>query len=302
MTTMEISMNLSGAIDEAGIGGTVERNGIEYTVLWRDGGAALRLSSEPYDNGSAVHTFNQDGWTVTSRVESTGTQEETAPQTIRQFFESLPDYSYITINGSDYIFAGWDHEGGDDGDELQARVFHAARYMSEDSYSGYVLEEQNETLAILLDDDGEQKIASRELRHALRHLSASRRNSDLLSKRYDETLDLVNSLQQDFKRVNDFINEYADENHMCSDYERRIFGWNDSLTNKLVGRLRDYSVAVHIPELSEYNMEAYPVKARSQEEARETVRGWSRATLIANLAERGYSFDALTVNFVGDDA
>jgi hypothetical protein len=54
-------------------------------------------------------------------------------------------------------------------------------------------------------------------------------------------------LRQDWRQLNEFLNEYADKNSMCSDYERQLNDWNEGFELlELEGRKRIYRVRVRV--------------------------------------------------------
>ena len=77
------------------------------------------------------------------------------------------------------------------------------------------------------------------------------------------------SAQNDWNTLNEAINEYADEQSMCSSYENKLAEWNDSFSEfSLTGRVKEYEVSVTVT--STYYV-TVTVEANSEDDATDKV-------------------------------
>lgn len=60
--------------------------------------------------------------------------------------------------------------------------------------------------------------------------------------------EVITKLRNDIQTINRLLNEYAEENSMCNEYENTLQDWNKSLSEQttLVGRMRDRDVKVRV--------------------------------------------------------
>lgn len=61
------------------------------------------------------------------------------------------------------------------------------------------------------------------------------------------TQNSLNTARQDWATLNEFLNDYADEQSMCSAYENQLSIWNNSFSMlELTGREKEYEVSVTV--------------------------------------------------------
>lgn len=97
---------------------------------------------------------------------------------------------------------------------------------------------------------------------------------------FDRTHERLQSAQavrdeqaRDWAKLNEFLNKYADEKAMCSEYEKQLDEWNQSFESlELEGRVREYEVEV---ECSFRYTFTKTVEASSEAEARRMVEDMS---------------------------
>lgn len=204
---------------------------------------------------------------------------------VLEFFEELPAGSYVISSGATYMFIGFDYMSNSKGEERRHAILFYP-YYGDLCYEPDSSENYWETTQY----NDRNGATAEELRIAQRVANLSKRNNDL-DRRVNEVSVKALHLEQDFKTLNTKINEYADNNRMCSEYEERIFGWNEDLqVMKLVGRERTWNVYVKVPSVSEYEV-SIPVKARSAEEAKSIVSAMSTAEVLGKLADLGYKLN-----------
>lgn len=92
--------------------------------------------------------------------------------------------------------------------------------------------------------------------------------------------------QSDWEMLNAHLNDYAVEQGMCRDYERKLDSWNDTFTSlKLKGRREEYNVGITLPDLIEGHVWV-TVEAHSPTEANELVSKMSTAEILRRVIER----------------
>ena len=249
MTAMSVqTYDLSRAANLAGHGGTVSRSNIDYTVVYRNGEYMLRLATDGNEhNAQPLTDFVSDGWTVSG---------EAAPTlTVQQYFSSLPIGSHVRREGlyDTYVWSG--RTAGAN----RAPVLFSLEYGTE-----LVLEliDRDNTWAAVVGDDGDPVVAD-----TLTNRLMSRCRS--LAVQSDEARMRAATMETDWSFLNERLNEYADEQRMCPDYERRLDTWNEGLQLlKLEGRKRDYTVRVAVE--ATYYIDV-TVRASSEDAAHDEV-------------------------------
>ena len=248
MTAMDVqTYDLVRAAALAGDGGTVERSGISYTVV-RENGGELRLRQYETSRPQPLSDFVQDQWTVGSAVEAAPTV------TVQQYFLALTTGTHVRREGSHdtYVWSG--RTAGDN----RAPVLFSLEYGTE-----MVLDliDRDNTWAAVRDDDGPV------IADALTIRLMSRTRS--LRTQADESQMRAARMETDWSFLNERLNEYADEQRMCPDYERRLETWNEGLQLlKLEGRKRDYTVRVAVE--ATYYIDV-TVRASSEDAAHDEV-------------------------------
>lgn len=295
MTTVETQTHtLIAACDLAGDGGTITgpSSSHVYNVGVDEETGTWTLAfdgSEP----ASLTGYVTEGWTVASHANRDTTQ------TFQQFFDSLQLYSFIQNSDGQYVFLGWvESEAGSSNTRARAKListdYMRIRYQAD-------MEHPCTTWTRVLDDDGHPVIADWTLRVALRTLTTRIQEIEVLGARVRELETSFQSTVSDFRRLNDQINEYADESGMCSDYETRLWRWNeDFATMKLQGRMQSYQVPVSISALSDATIWVYPVEARSPEEAKEEVGSWSTEDVLKAILDNGAYLENIDVDLEVD--
>src|SRR4029077_7803622 len=151
--------------------------------------------------------------------------------------------------GDDYI---WTHMYAANGDAMllnMTRGWHVTVPVSESCEWEQVLDTESE---------GHLKpkvVGSDRVRQTIEHLNViknraakeelDRQTISRLEARLLDKESKIEEQQADWTKLNDHLNEYADNNTMCSDYERQLSDWNeDYSTLKLLGREIEYRVPV----------------------------------------------------------
>lgn len=248
MTAMSVqTYDLSRAANLAGHGGTVSRSNIDCTVVYRNGEYMLRLATDGNEhNAQPLTDFVSDGWTVSG---------EAAPTlTVQQYFSSLPIGSHVRREGSHdtYVWSG--RTAGDN----RAPVLFSLEYGSETILE---LIDRDNTWAAVTNDDGPVVTDPLTVRLMSRTRSLASQVSDYQIR--------TARMETDWSFLNERLNEYADEQRMCPDYERRLDTWNEGLQLlKLEGRKRDYTVRVAVE--ATYYIDV-TVRASSEDAAHDEV-------------------------------
>jgi hypothetical protein len=229
MTTIGIeTMSLTAACESAGIGGVVSRNSVSYEVgLASIGVIGLRLNGERGMFAEIGDNWAQDDWTVVSRA------EEAAAQTVREFFAAVPAGTHVVRprSADTYVWSG---------------IFTAAEnnpvVFSRDygTWTAVELGDNANDWVVCTDGDDEPIVegilSQRTMRDVIRGNARHAANNVEIAR-----------LRQDWRQLNEFLNEYADKNSMCSDYERQLNDWNEGFELlELEGRKRIYRVRVRV--------------------------------------------------------
>lgn len=311
MTTVEgtAEMNLHAAVVVAGDSGTIRRYGDDYTVRLIDNDWYL----ERYGIRESLGTYVTDGWTVVTRsatgqpanveVEEQLVNDELpdydseSPTTARQFFHNDVTYwTYVRRSGmsGEYVYYGMEFDEA--GHEIIVLVH--SRYMSELILTDSELSVTNDW-EVILDDDGLAKTADMLSRMALRNLRGTRNEVTALTETVQRLETELYETRSDFWTVNTKINEYADDQSYCSDYERRIFGWNSDFKRMSLKGRPDrqfvFSVPVRVPALSSDPLYVSVEGCSSPEEAREVVQSYSQSEVLRALVNSGAYIDELSI-------
>lgn len=300
MTTTEtLELNLLDACIEAGVGGLVQRDGDPYTVgLDEEENFTLTRDREPR---TPCTTFVQDRWTVVRvGLEELEDEEPEAVETVTvlEFFYNLSVWTFVTPSDSDtqYLFAGidWDENG-----RQVARLIHE-RYISETTLHEDTLALENAWVPVK-NGDGTNREADVMVRNLVHQLRTEQGDVTHWLNRYEETAEKLSKATVDFATVNRKINEYADNDNMCSDYERKLFSWNTELSMfRLEGRASrnfTFHVPIRIPVLGNQlmyvsiNGEAHGV--HSPEQAREYAKEMSHTDILRSLYDTGFVFEVV---------
>ena len=249
MTASIATYDLVRAAALAGDGGTVSRSGIDYTVVRSAGGQLrMRMTRETDATPQPLSDFVQDGWAVTS-----GDSAAPTP-TVQAYFLALAAGTHVRREGSHdtYVWSG--RTAGDN----RAPVLFSLEYGSE-----MVLEliDRDNTWAAVTNDDGPVVADALTIR-----LMSRTRSLAAQCAGYEEN---AAKMRADWTFLNERLNEYADEQRMCPDYERRLDTWNEGLQLlKLEGRKRDYTVRVAVE--ATYYIDV-TVRASSEDAAHDEV-------------------------------
>jgi hypothetical protein len=216
------------------------------------------------------------------------TENTTETVTLRQFFASLDIGQKVqTRNNSHFIYAG---NYAPQPEQTAVPTLVSVNY-ADVTYTSTDLDEPN---------DGDWEIDSETVDLTTRRLVASLVSKDIGIRTQEREVrrlqDENRTFRTDFETVNEKINEYANGQDMCEDYEHRIFGWNNELTAlKLIGRLRDYDVNFSINGEGSFWISC---EARSPELARQEVSEMSGYEILRKVVERG-DVDDLTIEVYG---
>lgn len=147
---------------------------------------------------------------------------------------------------------------------------------------------------VSVDDDGIQRVIDPFTLKIMTQNEAAISVQEHNFRKRAEAVEEARKYLDDLLTLNDKINQYAEDQGMCGDYERRIYGWNPDLVSdfKLQGRLRNHSVRVRVPALSEYDLYV-TVEARSPEQAYANVTTLTPADLLRLLLNDGNNFNNL---------
>lgn len=118
------------------------------------------------------------------------------------------------------------------------------------------------------------------LDEANRELEQARARSVNNAVERDAAVTRRNAMQQDWQKLNELINEYADEHSLCDEYENTIDEWNAKFhVLQLTGRERDFEVPVTVTLTYEIKI---PVRATSVSRAEDQVGDMDECELIEN--------------------
>ena len=91
----------------------------------------------------------------------------------------------------------------------------------------------------------------------------------------------VNEYSADATRLNELMNEKADEQSLCSKYEEALEEWNTQLTQiELTGRVKEYQVQLDVTLRYTHYI---TVEASSEDAARDEVNNMSEYDMLDNL-------------------
>jgi len=91
----------------------------------------------------------------------------------------------------------------------------------------------------------------------------------------------VNEYSADATRLNELMNEKADEEGWCSKYEDSLEEWNTQLTHiELTGRVKEYDVTIDVTLRYTHHI---TVEASSEDAARDEVNNMSDSDFLDNL-------------------
>lgn len=304
MTTATEStvMHIHDAVLMAGVGGTITRAGYPYRVgRDADGNWTLQGRGDG-DEPEPLNVFVADGWHVVSKGEPSN-QEPNLPEnaTTETFLRSITPWSWVvTNNGDEYLWLGIDYS--DSEDEHDKFVLVSRRWLTEMELTEEDLASEN-MFRLLVDEEPPNSFT----RMAIRQMRSARKDASTFIELYNKRDQEYMGLRADFRTINEKINEYADEQSMCSDYERRIFGWNNELSVMELKMRRDrtfyFRVPVRIPALSgevlHVEINSRDNMVRSPKEAREYVQKLSTAEVMSRLVSTGNQFD-IEIEFVTD--
>lgn len=300
MTTIEApTVSLITAVETAGIGGQVQRLGDPYTV-GKDSQGEWTLTRD-----GVVHLLEglvQDDWTVVSQGEGdepASEEEETEEtQSVREFFHGLNYFTFVRNARShrEWLYVGYDYDA--EGNPVVKLI---DDFTQNADITGDRLDAENRWEAVPSEDGNGVKVADNFTRLLVRNLRGTRNDMEHYATRSDENAEKLNKANQDLRTINAKINEYADEQGMCSDYERRIFGWNTDLISgfQLEGRPDlnfIFHVPVQIPALAGERQLYVSVNGRdtgirSPEQARKWVKGMSTNEILRNLYDNGFELE-----------
>lgn len=252
MTAMATqTYDLARAAALAGNGGQVSRSDITYTVIAENG--EFRLRQYETSRRRPLDDFIRTEWTVVR----TG---EAAPNlTVAQFFAALPSGTHVRRGGSQdtYVWSG--RTAG----EPRRPVLVNMRYGSDTTLE---LTDRDNDWAAVLDESGAPVVESDFTVRMLARLRNTQQS-------YESMVEDNNKLRLDWSKLNEFINGYANETNMCSDYERRLEAWNEEFALlELEGRKRTFEISVRV-DASYYV--TVPVEATNEDAAHDAISDMS---------------------------
>ena len=120
---------------------------------------------------------------------------------------------------------------------------------------------------------------------------------ELSRQRTERTQTRVNEYAADVTRLNELMNEKADEQSLCGKYEEALAEWNSELTHiELTGRVKEYEVSVTVTATYHTTV---TVEASSEDDAAEKVNDMDTDDIDSNSGlEWRYPDDA---EFVVDE-
>lgn len=256
------TMIIWDAIALAGNGGVVRRAGADYTVkeLVEEGNPPKYFLNE-----YPVAMFQEDGWQVIKKAETVSAAT---------FFDNLAIGRVVSYlgNSKKYVYTG---RSARDGVHQVALVS-----IREPLVVWLTLDElTKENSWVSMDYSVEDPAPY----VAIVSLTKGNEHRDRELERVNDEL---RDLRTDFKVLNNALNEYADDEGMCSGYEDTLDEWNSLFRRvKLIGRERDWEVAVTIND--SHTLYYSPVKAASAEEAAKIVDDMSTREIVERLCDMG---------------
>ncbi|MBX3327837.1 MAG: hypothetical protein KF682_18240, partial [Nitrospira sp.] len=187
---------------------------------------------------------------------------------LRDFFANLAFGTLVTTGqyGAEFIYTGmWKHNSHNEIELIVRRTTEAHCVDVTDT---------NQVWRILLDDNGVERKVDQDTVRALDQLHYSRRATDYAHKTLAEETEKLDArialLRSDFQKLNTFLNEYAEQERYCGEYEDKLEEWNSELSSEsnLVGRKQLRSVRVRMTKTWDCWVE---VEATSDRDARDKV-------------------------------
>lgn len=206
----------------------------------------------------------------------TVTNEE---QTVQDFFNSIERGTYVSCGYNALVYVGEIYDSITD--RYVPRVFNPYNFVVMDM-SGSLDSLNRDNWKVLYENDGDEnpRVVSAEVLRVYYEFCLNWQKLGVLNKKVHQLETKNLDLQDDWMTLNAHLNEYAENNQMCSDYERQLDTWNDTFSNmKLLGRPQDWSVGVVCPEL--WDGQAWiSVRASSPGQANEMVTKMSTDELL----------------------
>lgn len=296
MTTVEnATMDLINAVEMADVKGIITREGtdVNYTVGKDSDGEWTIAADHSPEYPSTLNGYMTDNW----RVVSYG--YEAPDETVMEFFGNLNMWTFVQSHGghTQFIFTGtdWDENGRE-----VVKLVHS-RYLNDVVLEGDTLGATN-AYEVVKNDDETPRVADQLVRMLIRQLRSERAGGENALNRLNDVQERLSKVTQDFHTVNRKINEYAYNQGMCSDYERRIFGWNTDLVEMtLTGRPdRNFTfhVPVRVPALGEdtlyVTVDGASTGIRNPREAKEYVSNMSGTQILRSLYDTGFNLEFST--------
>lgn len=300
MTTIENTTQLVSAVIAAGVGGIVTaREGYEYLVGQDDSGDWTLTSQHEggtYENEPLASFDANLNWSV---VNSEALGELTETQTRAEFFRTLNPGTVLRMKTgrTRYIYFGFARN--DDGDRVFRLV--TERWVDTVDYSTEESELENDWEAVEVNNNG---LISREIvdTNTIRHIELllnTRRDNRSYSKSLDELGEKHEKVLADFTIVNDKLCEFAVDRGYCPDFEEVIGRWNRELKElELLGRPRQFSVALRIQGMEDSPCFMIYPTARSEKQAREAVSRLGTRAILEQMIANGSYFDGLVFEAV----
>lgn len=260
------SMDIHVAAAIAGDGGVIRRNGDSYNVnevLTEGNPSEWRLNNLP------LKFFYQDSWEVV---------REAPKPTLKSAGDYFADLKmgHVVVStkglyGLRYVYMGRTARDGVSKVALVAlSEGHSVNWLGPDELNA---ENQWTTVDLISDITVYESLVALDKELVAR------------SRAMESAVTELDDVRSDFEKLNQLLNEYADDDSLCSEYEDTLDEWNESFAvMKLVGRKQDWEVAVTING----GMTAFygPVSARTAKEAAEMVDRLSEMEIIENLYGR----------------
>lgn len=291
MTTIENTTELLPNVEAAGVGGRIRHTlGTEYVIGQDDSGNWTgTYNGDTYDIDMLVKT----GWSVVNS-DSLGefTEDETAAETQsrREFFRSINQGTILRMVGgrTRYVYVGQTRN-----DEGQ-RVFRivSERYVDINDISADDAELPNDWERIET-ETGWETVEPAHFR-TIEMLLNTRRDNRAYSKGLEELSATHEQVLTDFQTVNAKLCYWAVEREYCSEFERVIAGWNEDLVVlEVLGRPRNFDVALRIDGLENNQTFYISQQARSENEARQLVSEMSTRDILQKMIATHSYFDGL---------
>lgn len=180
----------------------------------------------------------------------TVTENNNDVETVTEFFAGLIHGTYVSSGANVLIYVGNVYDTV--ANAYVPRVLNPEHFQITDLTASRNTPNREDGWKVVYNDDSDEdpRVAdSYSLRIFREFCQRSAKLVETINKLHTEQAKNLD-LNDDWCSLNTLLNEYADKERMCGDYERQLNTWNESLSVlQLEGRHRNWTVGVVNPEL-----------------------------------------------------